>query len=208
MARDETQSRRRFLIAATTVAGAGGLVALAIPFIRSLDPSAAANAAGAPVDIDISRLEPGAMISVRWRGRPVWVLRRTAEQLQGLQAPDLLQRLKDPDSLEPQQFGPEVVNWHRSIEPEYFVVVGICTHLGCVPDYRPEVAPVDLGPEWPGGFYCPCHGSRYDLSGRVFRKMPAPLNLPVPPYYYSSVTLLRVGELADKSKENWGPQTW
>lgn len=200
--------RRRFLITAATVAGAGGLAALAIPFVKSLNPSAAVTAAGAPVEVDISRLEPGAMITVRWRGRPVWVLHRTEDQLKVLQDPGLLKRLKDPDSRQPQQFGTEVVNRYRSLKPEYLVVVGICTHLGCVPDYRPEIAPVDLGPAWPGGFYCPCHGSRYDLSGRVFERMPAPLNLPVPPYYYKGSTLVRVGELADKAEQNWAPQVW
>ena len=200
--------RRRFLIAAATVAGAGGLAAVEIPFIKSLDPSAAVTAAGAPVNVDISKLEPGAMITVSWRGRPVWVLHRSEDQLKVLQEDSLVKRLKDPDSLEPQQFGPEVANWYRSLKPEYLVVVGICTHLGCVPDYRPDIAPVDLGAAWPGGFYCPCHGSRYDLSGRVFDHMPAPLNLPVPPYYYDSDSLIRVGELGDKSDQNWSPLTW
>jgi len=200
--------RRRFLIGAATIVGGAGVVAVAIPFIKSLNPSAAVTAAGAPVDIDISRIDQGAMITVRWRGRPVWVLRRTKDQLKVLQDSSLLKRLKDPDSQEPQQFGEKVVNWNRSLKPEYLVVVGICTHLGCVPDYRPEIAPEDLGPAWPGGFYCPCHGSRYDLSGRVFDHMPAPLNLPVPPYYFKEDEVLRVGELDDKSEQNWGPKTW
>lgn len=200
--------RRRFLIAAASAVGGGGAAIVAIPFIQSLEPSAAAAAAGAPVDVDISKLEPGAMITVSWRGRPVWVLRRTEEQLRVLQDPGLVKRLKDPDSREPQQFGAEVANWYRSLKPEYLVIVGICTHLGCVPDYRPDVAPADLGPEWPGGFYCPCHGSRYDLAGRVFDHMPAPLNLPVPPYYYRKDSLVRVGELGDKSDQNWSPRVW
>jgi len=200
--------RRRFLITAVTVVGAGGIAALAIPFIKSLDPSAAVTAAGAPVEVDISKLEPGAMITVLWRGRPVWVLRRTEDQLRVLQDPGLVKRLRDPDSRESQQFGASVANWHRSLNPEYLIVVGICTHLGCVPDYRPDIAPTDLGPAWRGGFYCPCHGSRYDLSGRVFDNMPAPLNLPVPPYYFKRTTLVRVGELKNKSDQNWSPQTW
>lgn len=200
--------RRHFLISAATVVGGGGIAIWAIPFIKSLDPSAAVTAAGAPVEVDFSKLEPGAMITVPWRGRPVWVLHRTEEQLKVLQDSSLVARLKDPDSQEPQQFGETVVNWNRSLNPEYLVVVGICTHLGCVPDYRPDIAPTDLGAAWPGGFYCPCHGSRYDLSGRVFDRMPAPLNLPVPPYYFRNDSLLRIGELGDKSDQNWSPTTW
>jgi len=200
--------RRRFLITAVTVVGGGGIAALAIPFIRSLEPSAAVTAAGAPVDVDINRLEPGAMITVTWRGRPVWVLHRTAEQLKVLQDPGLVARLKDPESRQPQQFGAAVVSWYRSLNPQYLVIVGICTHLGCVPDYRPDIAPTDLGAAWPGGFYCPCHGSRYDLSGRVFKNMPAPLNLPVPPYFFDNDSIVRVGELSNKSDQNWAPQTW
>jgi len=200
--------RRRFLVTATTVVGGAGLVALSIPFIQMMEPSDAVSSAGAPVDVDISKLEPGAMITIPWRGRPVWVLHRTPEQLKALQESSLVERLRDPDSKELQQYGAEVANWYRSLKPEYFVVVGICTHLGCVPTYRPDIAPADLGPTWPGGFYCPCHGSLYDLSGRVFKNMPAPLNLPVMPYYYKSDTLIRLGELSNKSEQNWLPQTW
>ncbi|GBE45289.1 ubiquinol-cytochrome c reductase iron-sulfur subunit [bacterium BMS3Bbin11] len=204
----EKINRRRFLITATTVIGGGGLVALAIPFIKYMNPGAGAIAAGVPVDVDISKVEPGMMLTVRWRGRPLWVLRRTEEQLKVLQKPSLVKRLVDPDSQEAQQYGAEVVNWYRSLKPEYLVIVGICTHLGCVPLYRPDIVPMDLGPTWLGGFYCPCHGSRYDLSGRVFKNMPAPLNLPVVPYYFKSDTLIRVGELSDKSGQNWAPNTW
>ncbi|NOX08600.1 MAG: ubiquinol-cytochrome c reductase iron-sulfur subunit [Gammaproteobacteria bacterium] len=200
--------RRRFLTAAATVIGVSGLAAVAVPFIRSMNPSAAVNAAGAPVDIDVSKLDPGAMITVSWRGRPVWVLRRTPEQLKTLQDAELLKKLRDPDSREPQQFSDDVANWHRSLDPEYLVLVGICTHLGCVPTYRPDIAPTDLGPTWAGGFLCACHGSLYDLSGRVQKFMPAPLNLPVPPYYFISDTRLLVGELKDKSEQNWNPQVW
>ncbi|HEC27522.1 MAG TPA: ubiquinol-cytochrome c reductase iron-sulfur subunit [Gammaproteobacteria bacterium] len=204
----EKINRRRFLITATTVIGGGGLVALAIPFISYMNPGAGAIAAGVPVDVDISKVEPGMMLTVRWRGRPLWVLRRTEEQLKVLQKPGLVKRLVDPDSQEAQQYGAEVVNWYRSLKPEYLVIVGICTHLGCVPLYRPDIEPMDLGPTWLGGFYCPCHGSRYDLSGRVFKNMPAPLNLPVVPYYFKNDTLIRVGELSDKSGQNWAPNTW
>jgi len=204
----ERKNRRRFLITATTVIGGGGIVALAIPFIKYMEPGADTVAAGVPVDVDISKVEQGMMLTVRWRGRPVWVLRRTEDQLKVLQDSSLVKRLRDPDSREPQQYGAEVVNWYRSLKPEYLVIVGICTHLGCVPLYRPDIAPMDLGPTWPGGFYCPCHGSRYDLSGRVFWDMPAPLNLPVVPYYFKNDTLIRVGELSDKSGRNWAPNTW
>ena len=202
------RDRRRFLLAAATVAGAGGLAAVSIPFIQSMNPSAAARAAGSAVDADISKLEPGEMITVSWRGRPVWILRRTAEQLAGLREAGLRERLRDPDSREPQQFSEAVANDWRSLKPEYLVVVGICTHLGCVPVYRPDVAPADLGRDWPGGFYCPCHGSRYDLAGRVYKHMPAPLNLPVPPYRYTAPTVVRVGEAKKGEDTNWSPKAW
>jgi len=198
-------TRRRFLVATTTVIG-GALVGTAlVPFIESMEPSAAAVAAGAPVDVDISKVEPGALITVMWRSRPVWVLNRTDKQLQEL--PKLDPRLKDPDSEQPQQI-PSCKNGHRSLKPQYFMCVAICTHLGCVPTYRPEIAPPDLGPKWEGGFFCPCHGSRYDLAGRVFKGSPAPLNLPVPPHFYVNDTTLRVGELEGGGDENWHPATW
>jgi len=198
-------TRRRFLVATTTVIG-GALVGTAlVPFIESMEPSAAAVAAGAPVDVDISKIEPGALITVRWRSRPVWVLNRTDKQLGEL--PKLDPRLKDPDSKQPQQI-PACANGHRSLKPQYFVCVAICTHLGCVPTYRPEIAPPDLGPKWEGGFFCPCHGSRYDLAGRVFDGSPAPLNLPVPPHFYVDETTLRVGELEGGGDQNWQPATW
>lgn len=202
------KERRRFLVGITTVVGVGGALVAFLPFIRSMEPSASARAAGAAVDADISKLEPGQMITVTWRGRPVWVLHRTPKQLENLRNPDLLARLRDPDSKEPQQFSKAVVNNWRSLKPEYLVVVGICTHLGCVPKYRPDVAPVDLGSDWLGGFYCPCHGSRYDLAGRVFRNMPAPLNLPVPPHYYMAPTIVRIGVAENGEHDNWSPIAW
>lgn len=197
--------RRHFLVEATVVVGAAGLVATAVPFVLSMEPSARAQAAGAPVDADLSKMEPGQLVTLRWRSRPVWVLRRTPEQLKELASED--SRLKDPDSEQPQQ-PPDCRNTWRSLKPEYFVGVAICTHLGCVPTYRPDIAPADLGTDWEGGFYCPCHGSRYDLAGRVMKDSPAPLNLPVPPYYYLGDTLLRIGELRNKSDQNWRPETW
>jgi ubiquinol-cytochrome c reductase iron-sulfur subunit len=182
--------RRRFLTLAATVVGGAGVVAVAIPFISSMNPSQRAQAAGAPVEADVSKLEPGQMLTVAWRGKPVWIVRRTEQQLASL--PKLNNVLRDPDSSQPMQ--PEYCkNLHRSIAPEYFVTVGLCTHLGCSPTYRPEVAPGDLGPEWLGGFFCPCHGSRFDLAGRVYEGVPAPLNLLVPPYHFLAGTRLIIG---------------
>ncbi len=200
--------RRRFLTAATAVIGAGGLAAASIPFIGSMNPSAKVAAASAPIEVDVDRIEPGALITVLWRGRPVWVLHRTPEQVARLHDEKLQARLRDPDSREPQQFSDQVANWHRSLRPEVLIVVAICTHLGCVPTYRPDLQPADLGPEWFGGFYCPCHGSRYDLAGRVYKFMPAPLNLPVPPYFFVSKTTVRIGETTDGGERNWSPKVW
>lgn len=197
--------RRRFLTAATTVVGAAGIGAAAVPFIASMQPSAAAQAAGAPIEVDVSKVEEGAIITVKWRSRPVWVVHRSAAQVQRLKG--LAPRLKDPQSKQPQQI-PSCANVQRSLKPEYWVAVGICTHLGCVPTFRPQVGPPDLGADWPGGFLCACHGSRYDLAGRVFNGSPAPLNLPVPPHYYPEPKTLRVGELRGGKEQNWHPLAW
>lgn len=197
--------RRRFLVRATTVVGGAGVAAAALPFILSMEPSARSQAAGAPIEVDISKLEEGQLITVPWRQRPVFVLHRSKSQQAELHT--FSTKLKDPGSDEPQQL-PRCKNIYRSLKPEYLVLVGICTHLGCVPDYRPQIAPADLGAAWKGGFYCACHGSRYDLSGRVISGSPAPLNLPVPPYYYLSDTVLRIGELDDGSEKNWAPVIW
>jgi len=183
--------RRRVLIAATSVVGAVGVGYVAVPFIASMNPSAKARAAGAPVEADISKLEPGAMLRVKWRGKPVWVVSRTQEMLAAL--PGLDPVLADPNSEASVQ--PEYCkNATRSIKPQVLVAVGICTHLGCAPTYRPEFAPADLGPEWKGGFFCPCHGSRFDLAGRVFAGVPAPVNLVIPKHTYLSDTTILVGE--------------
>ena len=197
--------RRRFLIAATSITGGAVVAAAFVPFVKSMEPSAAAIAAGAPIEVDISKITPGELITVKWRSRPVWVLHRTQAQLNEL--PKLDSRLKDPQSKQPQQI-PTCANGYRSLKPEYFVCVAICTHLGCVPTYRPDIAPPDLGPNWKGGFFCPCHGSRYDLAGRVFDGSPAPFNLPVPPHYYITDTKLKIGELKGGSNQNWHPATW
>jgi ubiquinol-cytochrome c reductase iron-sulfur subunit len=188
---DTNSGRRRFLTAATTVVGAVGTGFVLVPFISSMQPSAKARAAGAPVRADISKLEPGQMIRVKWRGKPVWIVKRTQENLDDL--PNMDPRLADPDSEMPQQPDYARNEW-RSIKPEILVLIGICTHLGCSPTYRPDVAPADLGPEWQGGFFCPCHGSKFDIAGRVFKGMPAPKNLPVPPYRYLSDAEILIGE--------------
>ena len=192
MSGDETNTgRRRFLTAATTVVGAVGTGFVLVPFISSMQPSAKARAAGAPVRVDISKLESGQMLRVKWRGKPVWVVKRTPEMLGTLAG--LEGRLRDPASQESEQ--PEYAqNEVRSIKPEILVLIGICTHLGCSPTYRPDVAPADLGADWQGGFFCPCHGSTFDIAGRVYAGVPAPTNLPVPPHRYLSDTEIMIGE--------------
>jgi ubiquinol-cytochrome c reductase iron-sulfur subunit len=184
-------SKRQFLTTALTVVGAVGTGYLAVPFLSQMQPSAKAMAAGAPVEVDISKIEPGQLIRVAWRGKPVWVLSRTPEVIDILETDTA--KLADPNSHESNQ--PEDSNNPlRSIKPEIFVAVGLCTHLGCSPTFRPEIAPNDLGPDWKGGFFCPCHGSGFDLAGRVYRSVPAPTNLDVPPYRYITDTLIIVGE--------------
>lgn len=185
------QGKRRFLVAATSAVGgvAGG--AVAVPFVLSMNPSARARAAGAPVEQDISKIEPGMMITIEWRGKPVWIVHRTPEMLASL--PKIDSEVVDPKSSVKQQ--PDYAkNEARSIKPEYLVLVGICTHLGCSPSQK-LAAGLDsgLGSEWPGGFFCPCHGSKFDLAGRVFKGVPAPINLEVPPYAYLSDTRLIIG---------------
>jgi ubiquinol-cytochrome c reductase iron-sulfur subunit len=182
--------KRRFLTATTAVVGAVGVGFAAVPFIASWNPSERAKALGAPEEADISKLEPGALLRVKWRGKVCWVVHRTEQNLADL--PTLRDRLADPDSEVPQQ--PSYAqNETRSIKPEYAVLVGICTHLGCSPTYRPEVAPADLGPDWKGGFFCPCHGSFFDLAGRVYAGVPAPINLEVPPHQYLSDDVILIG---------------
>lgn len=183
-------SRRRFLTLATSAAGGVLAAAAAIPFLASWKPSERAKAAGAPVEVDLSKIEAGQLVTAAWQGKPVWVLNRTEQQLKDL--PTIDGDLSDPESKVPQQ--PEYcANPTRSIKPEWWVAVGICTHLGCSPTYRPDLAPADLGKDWKGGFYCPCHGSKFDLAGRVFKGMPAPTNLVIPPYKYLSDTMVLVG---------------
>ena len=187
---DVSQGRRRFLIGATSVVGGVGVVGAAVPFLGSWNPSAKAEAAGAPVTVNISKIEPGQQITVEWRGQPVWIIRRTDEMNENIEK--LNDRVKDPNSEVPQQ--PEYIDGIlRSLKPEFAVLVGLCTHLGCVPSYRPEVAPADLGDEWLGGLFFPCHGSRYDMAGRVYEAQPAPTNLVVPPYRFDDDSTLTIG---------------
>lgn len=182
--------RRRFLGVATGVTSAVGVAFVAVPFLASWKPSARAQALGAPVEVDISKLEDGAMLRVEWRGKPIWVLKRTPEMVERLATADDM--VRDPESSEPQQ--PDYAsNRHRSIKPEVLVVIGTCTHLGCSPMPRFEVGAADLGADWPGGFFCACHGSKFDLAGRVWRGVPAPLNLVVPPHKYLDDSTIMVG---------------
>ncbi|MGA8033147.1 MAG: ubiquinol-cytochrome c reductase iron-sulfur subunit [Casimicrobiaceae bacterium] len=183
--------KRRFLIGATSVVGGIGVIGAATPFVMSLFPSEAAKAAGAPVEVDISKIEPGMKINVGWRGKPIWLLNRTAAMLATL--PKMDDRVVDPKSEVPHQPA-YCTNETRSIKPNMWIAIGICTHLGCSPTFRPEVAPADLGPEWLGGFFCPCHQSKFDLAGRVFKGVPAPTNLWIPPHRYATDTKVVIGE--------------
>ncbi|HZW24594.1 MAG TPA: ubiquinol-cytochrome c reductase iron-sulfur subunit [Gallionella sp.] len=184
-------NKRRLLLAATTAAGGVAAAGAGAPFVLSLMPSERAKAAGAPVQVDLSAIAPGTMISVEWQGKPVWIVHRTPEMLGLLGKHD--DDLADPASDVPQQ--PEYShNPTRSIRPEFLVVLGVCTHLGCSPTFRPEISPADLGANWAGGWFCPCHGSRFDLAGRVFKGVPAPTNLIIPPHKYLSETTLLIGD--------------
>lgn len=187
--------RRRFLTAATSVIGAAGAVGVAVPFVGSWNPSAKAKAAGAPVKANLGKIEPGQMIIVEWRGKPVYVVRRTPETLADLEK--MNGKVRDPQSQEPQQ--PSYVEGLARTIPgkeEFLILLGLCTHLGCAPMYRPEVGAADLsagGDEWLGGFFCPCHGSKFDLAGRVLKGVPAPTNLEVPPHSYDTDTVITIG---------------
>jgi ubiquinol-cytochrome c reductase iron-sulfur subunit len=190
MAESAGFTRRHFLTVATAVTGGVGVVATAVPFVASFQPSARAQALGAPVEVDISKVEVGALLKVEWRGHPIYIVHRSKEMLANLGMHDNL--LRDPtsmDSIQPSY----AMNEYRSIRPDFLVLLGVCTHLGCAPLARFEVATPDLGPNWPGGFYCPCHGSRFDLAGRVFVDVPAPTNLTVPPYRYVNDSTLLIG---------------
>lgn len=181
-------NRRRFLTAGTAAVGAVGAGFVAVPFLKSWAPSARARSAGAPVEVDISKLELGQLVVVKWRGKPVWVLRRDEAELATLDSDSLKENLRDvnsDDSIQPDY----AKNETRSIKPEYMIMVGICTHLGCSPTFRPEITA-----DFQGGFFCPCHGSKFDFAGRVYTGVPAPTNLTIPPHYYKSDTVLLIGE--------------
>jgi ubiquinol-cytochrome c reductase iron-sulfur subunit len=185
-------SKRRFLV--TMTSGLGGVAALGVasPFVMSMLPSARAKAAGAPIEVDLTKVEPGMQLAVEWRGKPVWVVNRTKEMLDLLSKHDA--KLTDAASDNTSQQPEYCKNPTRSIKPQYLIVVGICTHLGCSPSFRSELAPADLGPEWVGGWFCPCHGSRFDLAARVYNGSPAPTNLVIPPHKYLSDTRVLIGD--------------
>ena len=186
------EKKRRWLLVTTSAAGAAAAAGVAAPFLLSWFPSARALAAGAPVEVPIDKIELGQQITIEWRGKPIWVLRRTREMLEGLAKVDPV--LVDPESKAAVQ--PAYVKGReRSIKPEYFICEGVCTHLGCSPTLKKEIgAASDMGPEWPGGYYCPCHNSRFDLSARVFKGSPAPSNLKIPPHRYETDAVIVIGE--------------
>ncbi len=183
--------RRRFITATTAVVGGVGVAFAAVPFIKSWTPSARAQVAGAPVEVDLSKIEVGQRYVVQWRGQPVWILRRNEDVLSRL--PGLNERLRDPDSQVADQQPGYAQNDHRSIKPEWMVLIGLCTHLGCAPRYIPEMAPQPFDGQWQGGFFCPCHNSRFDMAGRVYQGVPAPTNLRVPPHRYLDDNLIQIG---------------
>ena len=187
------QPRRRFLITTTAVLATAGVVTISVPFIKSWLPSERAKVGGAPIQFDLSKLEPGRQVTLEWRSKPVFILHRTPEILQAMNRSSHLQQLRDPDSEVDTQQPIYAANPYRAIKEGYFIVIAICTHLGCIPTFRPEVKPEDLGAEWIGGYFCPCHSSKFDLAGRVFQGVPAPTNLVVPPYRYLSDTVIEIG---------------
>ncbi len=189
----EGPPRRDFLKLVTGAGAAIGTAAIAWTLIDSMEPAKDVIAAGAPIDLDITSIQPGQQVIIRWRGKPILVVNRTPEAMKTLQKPSLVNILSDPDSSVHQQ-PPYAQNWHRSVRPDLLVLVGICTHLGCLPSYMPKPDATTPAPNWPGGYFCPCHGSKYDLAGRVYSGVPAPYNLPVPPYHFPTEKTVRIGE--------------
>ena len=194
-------TRRDFLFIATATVGAVGAAATLVPLIDQMNPDASTLAAGGPVDLDVSKIEENSQVMIRWRERPIFVFHRSKQTLNSMQSQQMVSILSDPDSAQPQQ-PPYAANWHRSLKPEYGILVGICTHLGCIPLFYPTPSATTPVTNWPGGYFCPCHGSKYDPAGRVFSGVPAPYNLPVPPYRFVNATTLRVGE-NDPSAQAW-----
>jgi ubiquinol-cytochrome c reductase iron-sulfur subunit len=190
------EGRRRFLTVSTAVVGGVGVAFAAVPFIKTMQPSAKAESAGAPITIDISKLQPGQLLRIganvpQWRGKPIWIIRRSEEMLAAL--PGLAGSLRDPESEVVEQQPEYARNGHRSIKPEVLVLVGICTHLGCSPLFEGRIEPMPFAADWKGGFFCPCHGSKFDLAGRVFQGVPAPTNLEVPPYRFDDENRITIG---------------
>ena len=194
------RSRRYFLYIATATVGAVGAIAALVPLVDQMNPDSSTLAAGGPVDVDVSKIAEGSQVLIRWRERPIFVFHRSKQNQQMLQSRHDISLLSDPNSDEEQQ-PPYAKNWHRSIKPEYGVLVGICTHLGCIPLFYPTPSATTPIANWIGGYFCPCHGSKYDGAGRVYSGVPAPYNLPVPPYHFVNDTTIRVGE--NPSGSNW-----
>ena len=188
---DPADPARRRWVATTSLLGGAGVAASSVPFVASMAPSERARAFGAPVEVDVGAIKPSELQTVEWRGKPVWVLRRTPDMLESLRAHDAL--LGDPRSTRQAQQPDYAHNDHRSVKPDIAILLAVCTHLGCIPTFRPQPGAADIGAAWPGGFYCPCHGSKFDLAGRVFRNVPAPSNLEVPPHHYPTVSTLLIG---------------
>jgi ubiquinol-cytochrome c reductase iron-sulfur subunit len=207
-AQQTDRARRNFLIGTAGVLGAGAVGLFAAALIDNMNPGKAVEALGAPIEVDVSRMEPGQLILAEWKKKPIWILKREPWMLKTLSEPSLLSRLKDPHSKQDQQPAPQFINGnYRALRPEYFIAVALCTHMQCIPAYRP--APHTVTPWWPGGFHCACHGSMYDFSARVVEGSPAPLNIPIPPYYWKSDTVARIGEVnvAGLDKD-WSPDIW
>jgi len=200
--------RRRFLLGAAGLIGATTAGLFADILVSNMSPGLEVAAMGAPVDVDVSKVEPGQLIVAQWKKKPVWILHRKQWMLDTLSKPGLLKRLRDPHSTDPQQPARHYVNGnYRALKPHIFVAVALCTHMQCVPDFRPAQGSVTDW--WYGGFHCPCHGSTYDFSARVFQGSPAPMNIPVPPHYWTSDTVVRIGEGdAQGTHKNWTPAIW
>lgn len=200
--------RRKFLVSTASLLGAGAVGLFADALADNMNPGKAVQALGAPIDVDVSKMEPGQLIMVEWKKKPVWILRRQDWMLKTLSKKSLLGRLKDPDSKQKQQPSSKFINGnYRAIKPEYFIAVALCTHMQCIPTFRP--APHTVTSWWPGGFHCACHGSMYDFSARVVEGSPAPLNIPVPPYFWKSESVARIGEVnASGQDKAWTPLIW